>query len=230
MSIIGNFYGFLGHFNHSTDKSQKAEELYEKGLKNGMNKPKYLLSYGVLMLKEGNFEKARELFSEVLISIPAKDNFKTIAKINISLAYWKLGDIDVAIEMLEEVHRKHRSGKVYGTLGYLLTQKGDLEESLRYNLEAVDYDDEDPVVLDNLAQTYYKMGKIEEAKEYFEKAEREKDDQAVTLYYLGIIYADEGNIELAKEKLNKALTCNLTPLSAVTYSDIEEKLGLLEGF
>ncbi|HZJ82576.1 MAG TPA: tetratricopeptide repeat protein, partial [Clostridia bacterium] len=98
----------------------------------------------------------------------------------------------------------------------------------KYNLEAVDYDDEDPVVLDNLAQTYYKMGLIEEAKEYFEKAEEQKDNQAVTLYHLGIIYAGEGHVELAKEKLNKALTCNLTPLSAVTYEDIEERLRELD--
>lgn len=228
MSLMGNLYGFLGYYNHSRGNLEKAQQLYEKSQKLGTNKPNYLLSYGVLMLKEGKFEKAKELFSTVLVNMPAKEQHKTMAKMNISLAYWKLGDIDVAIEMLEEVHRKHRSGKVYGTLGYLLIQKGDLERALEYNLEALDYDDEDPVILDNLGQIYYKMGDMDKAKEFFQKAEEGKEDQAVTLYHLGLIYSQEGDKELAKEKLEKALTCNITPLSAVTRQDIEKGLRDLD--
>ncbi|MFU0801186.1 MAG: hypothetical protein ACFWUE_11115 [Xylanivirga thermophila] len=69
--------------------------------------------------------------------------------------------------MLEEVQRKYNNSRVYGTLGYLLIEKGDLDKALEYNLQALDYDDEDPVILDNLAQTYYFMGDIEKAKKYF---------------------------------------------------------------
>ncbi len=228
MSIMGNLYGFLGYYNHSRGNFEKAQRLYEKAQELGTNRPNYLLSYGVLMLREGNFEKAKELFSIVLVNMPAKEQYKTMAKMNISLAYWKLGDLDTAVEMLEEVHRKYRSGKVYGTLGYLLIHTGDLERALNYNLEALEYDNEDPVVLDNLGQIYYKKGDIDKAKEYFEKAEEEKDDQAVTLYHLGLIYSQEGNKELAKEKLEKALTCNITPLSAVTREDIEKALRDLD--
>ncbi|HZJ58469.1 MAG TPA: tetratricopeptide repeat protein [Clostridia bacterium] len=228
MSIMGNLYGFFGYYNHSRGKYKKALDMYERSEKLGIDRPNYLLSYGVLMLREGNFAKAKELFSTVLTDLPAKEEHKTMAKMNISLAYWKLGDIDVAVEMLEEVHRKHRSGKVYGTLGYLLIQKGDLERALEYNLEALDYDEDDPVILDNLGQIYYKMGQVNKAKDFFERAEEEKDDQAVTLYYLGIIYSREGSTEKAREKLNKALTCNITPLSAITHGDIEKALGDLD--
>jgi len=228
MSIVGNIYGFLGYYNHSRGNFEKAKELYEKSLQRGGNKPNYLLSYGVLMLREGQFEKAKDLFSTVLVKLPVEEKYKTMAKINISLAYWKLGEIDTAIEMLEEVHRKYRSGKVYGTLGYLLIHKGDLEKALEFNLEALDYDDEDPVILDNLGQIYYKMGDMDKAKEFFEKAEEEKDDQAVTLYYLGLIYLQEGKKELAKEKLEKALSANITPLSAITREEIENALRDLD--
>ena len=64
--------------------------------------------------------------------------------------------------------------------------------------------------------------------EFFEKAEEEKDDQAVTLYYLGLIYLQEGKKELAKEKLEKALSANLTPLSAITREEIENVLRDLD--
>jgi tetratricopeptide (TPR) repeat protein len=228
LSIMGNLYGFLGYYNHSRAKFDKAVDMYKKAEKLGIYKPNYLLSYGVLMLREGNFEKAKKLFSTVLTDLPAKEEHKTMAKINISLAYWKLGDIYVAVEMMEEVHRKYRSGRVYGTLGYLLIQKGDLERALEYNLEGLEYDEDDPVILDNLGQIYYKMGQVDKAKDYFERAEEEKDDQAVTLYYLGLIYSQEGDKERAREKLDKALTCNITPLSAITIEDIKEALGNLD--
>lgn len=228
MSILGNLYGFLGYYNHSRRKFETAKKFYGKAIDRETKRPKYLLSYGVLMLTEGEYEKAKELFSAVLVSLPAKEEHKLMAKINVSLAYWKLGDIDVAIEMLEEVHIKHRSGQVYGTLGYLLIQKGDLERALEYNLEALDYDDEDPVILDNLGQIYFKMDRMDKAKEYFERAEKEKDNQAVTLYSLGLIYSQEGNKALAREKLEKALTCNITPLSAVTRENIQKALRDLD--
>jgi len=226
--MMGNIYGFLGYYNHSRSNLEKAKRFYEKAIKAGTKKAPYLLAYGVLLLREGKFEKAKELFSAVLLNYSTKEQYKTMAKTNISLAYWKLGDIDTAVDMMEEVHIKYPSGQVYGSLGYLLIEKGDLERALEYNLEALDYDDDDPVVLDNLGQIYYKMGDIEKAKEYFEKAEEEKDDQAITLYYLGRIYSQQGNKELAKEKLEKALNCNITALSAVTREDIQEVLVNLE--
>ena len=113
-------------------------------------------------------------------------------------------------------------------MGYLLVQSGNLEKALEYNLEALDYDDEDPVILDNLGQVYYKMDKFDLAKEYFIRAEEEKSDQAVTLYHLGLIYTREENHDLAKEKLEKALSCNITPLSAVTHEDINKALDNLD--
>ena len=43
---------------------------------------------------------------------------------------------------------------------------------MEYNLEALDYDDDDPVVLDNLGQIYYKMGDIEKGQGIFRKGRR----------------------------------------------------------
>ena len=86
----------------------------------------------------------------------------------------------------------------------------------------------DPVVLDNLGQTYYRMGRIDEAKKYFLKAESIKDDQAATLYHLGCIYQQEGDNDKAKEKFLKALDCNINPLTTISREDIERKLAELD--
>lgn len=224
MGLMGNIYGLLGYYFHVKDRPDKAIRFYERGMAHDMTKPSYRLAYGVLLLKSGQFQKARDIFSGVLIDPRYKDSVKNMAKLNLSLAYWKLGDIDTAIEMLKELHRKQRTARIYGALGYLLIEKGNLDEAFKYNLEAVKYDDEDPVILDNLAQTYYLMGKLKEAKRYFEKAESLKEDQVSTLYYLGCIYYQEGNLQAAKEKLEKALECNINPLSTVSREAIQQKL------
>ena len=58
----------------------------------------------------------------------------------------------------------------------LYVESGDLEKALAYNTEALEYDDEDPIVLDNMAQTYYRLANDKEkALEYFKKAHAIKD-------------------------------------------------------
>ncbi|NMA95553.1 MAG: tetratricopeptide repeat protein [Clostridiales bacterium] len=222
MSILGSLYGFLGYFNHSARNLTKAERFYEKGMKKGMKRANHRLAYGVLLLNKGEFQKARDIFSSVLTDFSQKEKQRTMAKLNLSLAYWKLGELDIAIEMLEEVQLKYSTAKVYGALGYMLIESGDLDRALEYNLEAFDYADDDPVILDNLAQTYYRLNLMDQAKEYFLKAEDIKSDQVDTLYYLGLIYKEEGNIDLAREKLSAALDCDITPMNTITREEIQK--------
>lgn len=228
MSLRGNFYGLLGYLNHSKKKYSEAEKYYREAVELGMTKGNYKLSYGVLLLNRGKFEEAKELFSKVLIDYSQTEKTRTRAKMNLALAYWKLGDVDTAIEMLMELQLKFNTSRIYGSLGYMLIEKGDLERALEYNLEALDYDDEDPVILDNLAQTYYEMNEIEQAKELFLKVEEIKPDQVTTLYYLACIYEREGNRALALEKLSRALECDITPLSTISRQEIQGKFDELQ--
>jgi tetratricopeptide (TPR) repeat protein len=224
VGLIGNFFGFLGYYNQVRRDEGKAYYWYKKAEKHDMTAANFQMSYGVLLLRMGHFEKAKQLFERLMVFFPRDEKVKDNAKINISMAYWKLGDLDTALERMTEMHNKLKSSKTYGTLGYLLIDKGDLEEALKFNMEALDYDDTDPVVLDNLGQIYYRMGDMDKAFEYFEKAYREKEDQADTLYYLGDIYMQRGQKEKAREFLQKALDCNISALSTIKREDIEEKM------
>ena len=61
-----------------------------------------------------------------------------------------------------------------------------IDKMFAFIQESVDYDDEDPVCLDNLGQAYYRVtGEKDKAKEWFEKAHAEKDSQIDTLWFLG---------------------------------------------
>ena len=110
----------------------------------------------------------------------------------------------------------------------MLLCKRDYEAALEFNLEALDYDDTDPVILDNLGQTYYLMGDLDNAFKYFNKAKEQKEDQVDTLFYLGNIYLQRGQREEAKEHYKKALECNISALNTISRQDIEAKLKEIE--
>ena len=223
MGLIGNIYGFFGYYNHSRGKKDEALKWYKKAEEKDVTNPNYQMAYGVLMLRSGQFEKARELFNKLLVFFPRNQAVKTNAKINLALTHWKMGDLDTAVDSMTEIHGKLKNSRTYGTLGYLLVETGDYEKALQFNKEALDYDDTDPVVLDNLGQAYYRMGDMDKAFEYFKKAQEQKEDQAVTLYYLGILYQQRGQVEEARAVLDKALTCRISALSTVSREEIEAK-------
>lgn len=226
MSVLGNINGYIGYMRHIRGRFAKALPCYEKGYRQGMGY-RFQLGYGLGLLRTGDFEKSREIFSRIILS-SAKEPIRAHAKYNQGLVYWKLGLIREAHATMEEVFRKAPNAKSYGALGYFKILTGDLNDALTFNQKALDYDDEDPVILDNLGMVYYGMGDRDKAFTYFLKAEEEKSDQVSTLYNLGRIYREKGETVLAREKLEKALSCDINPLSAVTREEIETELALLE--
>ena len=214
MSLLGNMHGYLGYARHVRGSFEKALPHYEKGYRQGMGY-RFRLGYGLGLLRAGEYEKSKDVFSGILAS-SAPEAIRTHAKYNQGLVYWKLGLIDEAHATMEEAFRKTPNAKSYGALGYFKILTGNLDDALHFNLKALEYDDEDPVVLDNLGMVYYEMGDRDRALEYFLKAEEEKADQVSTLFNLGRIYREKGETALAREKLSKALDCPINSLSAVT--------------
>ncbi|MDD2502407.1 MAG: tetratricopeptide repeat protein [Clostridia bacterium] len=227
MGLIGNICGFAGYYNHSRGKYDKALKWYEKAEQMDVSNPNFQMAYGVLLMREGNFEKAINIFNKILIFFPRKEKVKINAKINLSMAYWKTGDMDAAIDRITEMHEKLKNTRTYETLGYFLVEKGDNEEALKFKLEALDYDDTDAVILDNLGQTYYRMGDTDNALTYFKKALEEKDDLLDALYHVGVIHQERRQTEEAREYYEKALDCNITKLSTISRETIEAKLAEL---
>ena len=83
----------------------------------------------------------------------------------------------------------------------------------------------DPVFLDNLAQTYYRLlNDKTTARTYFEKAIQLKPSAIDTNYFLALYDIEEGNIERAKERLETALEGFTSPLNFATPDTIRAKL------
>lgn len=222
MSLLGNFYGARAYAFHVKGGDEKeALVLYKKAEEAGLTKIRTLLAYSVLLLRNGKYDEAIALCRRVDKMPNLLPNEKRQIRTNYALAQWKKGKLDYGIELLQELHRQRATSIVYGALGYMLIEKGDAQQALAYSTEALEYDDEDPVVLDNMGQIYYRMLQdTKTAQTYFEKALQFKENQTDSLYYLAKIKYDAGEHEAARKLLEKAKTERISSLSTISREDI----------
>ena len=255
----------------------EAMRLYEECFQEGLADPRYVLAYAVLMLRDGQYQKAKDFLVKHQKAPGMTPDQRVTLIVDYAACCYRLGDLDKGVRKLEEIFRKNPNGLLYQTLGYLYVEQFDaakkaaflareteqqeqggpaeaaivaeradaegeavpmtLEEqweagrqkTLKFNQEAVEYDDVDPVSLDNLGQTWYRvMADREAAREFFEKAHRIKPEQIDTLYFLSRYDLEEGNTAAAVEKLEKAAEGRFSPLNYCSRDQVEAEIRKLK--
>ena len=147
-----------------------------------------------------------------------------------AVAQYKLGELEKAVNLLEASHRKAPCGVTYQALGFLYIEAGDAEKALAYNQEALEYDDEDAICLDNMGQFLYRvMEDRESAKPWFDKAHAIKEGQIDTLYFLSRYDEEAGDREAALEKLEKAAEGRFSPLNYCSKESVQQEIEKLKG-
>jgi len=219
LHVSGNRLYDSGKPEEAHVKHEEAIKLYDQAIKGGCTKVAYIMAYGVLLLRFGRFEESRQLFLKAESNRSITKDEKVQLRINFAICQWKLGQLDSAIEQLKIAMQDGATGMLYGSLGYILIEKairtGDFDEAVAFNKQAMDYDDEDAVILDNMGQLNLAMGNKEEALSFFEKAHAVKPRQVDTLYYLARLAAEKGDKAKALEYLNTALSGNFSALSTI---------------
>jgi len=216
MSLTGEIYATLGYFFHVRGNYEKAEPYYQKMMKFGSGDPKKVAAYALILMRNGDFNKAVEVFDLARTLDPSPDMRNKI-RLNRAMAYYKLGELDKAITALEDIKEKSGpSERLYETLGYFYIATGDLEKALTFNLEALDYEDENHAIRDNLGQTYMMMGDYENARLHCEKALELRPNQVDVLYHMAQIEQHDGNREKARDYWEKAKAAPRTALNDVT--------------
>ena len=105
-----------------------------------------------------------------------------------------------------------------------------IEKAEAFIRKSVEYDDDDPICLDNMGQFLYRVkGDKAAAREWFDKAIARKENQIDTLYFLSRYDLDAGNRKAALEKLEKAKEGRFSPLNYCDRQTIEKEIAELKG-
>ncbi|NLB38035.1 MAG: hypothetical protein GX810_02140 [Clostridiales bacterium] len=217
---------------HQKGDTEGALVAYQQLFDSGLNQASYILPYSVLLLRQGgeaNYERVKQILIKAQKASDLNAERKQQLFVNYAVASWKTGGKDKAIELLEGAHREAPTSLTYNTLGFLYVEAGDREKALPFNLEAYEYDDTDPITLDNLAQTYYRLLHDKEtAKTYFDRAHTLKPEQIDTLYFLAQYDLDNGDKQAALEKLQTAVEGRFSPLNFISQEHIQSEIDKLK--
>lgn len=218
--IQGNQLIEKGEIEKAAEKHKEALRLYEEAYAAGDREPNVVMAYGVLLMRFNQLEKARDLLlsCEHMKGMDAKS--KKQLRVNYSVCQWKMGNLDKAIELMQNAANGGKTALIYTTLGYYLIEKaiqtGDFTEALAFNQEAYEYDEDDAGVLDNLGQLYYAMGEREKAYDFLSRAYRAKPTQVTTLYFIAKMNHEKGDDEKARAFIAKALQGNFSALCSIS--------------
>ena len=259
-------------------QNEEARKLYEEAFAEGMNDPRYNLAYALMIIREGEYQKAKEFLVKHQKAPGMTPSQRVTLLVDYAACCFRLGDVDKGINTLEQQFRKGETGLLYQTLGYLYVEKYDAakrpdfeeqteapgepeetavteetaaaedteetektlspreaweegrKEAEDFIRKSVEYDDEDPICLDNMGQFIYRV--LEDkagAREWFDKAYALKDSQIDTLYFLSRYDEEAGNRKAALEKLEKAAGGRFSPLNYCSRETVQKEIERLKG-
>ncbi|MBE5803237.1 MAG: tetratricopeptide repeat protein [Clostridiales bacterium] len=265
MGFFANLKAKQAYNLHGKGQWTEARELYEQAIAQGMNNPRYLLSYTILLIRLGEYQKAKDH----LVKLQKHPALTAEQKVQLFMDYavccYKMDDLERGVHLLESQHKRQPTGMVFETLGYLYVEKfsperkpvadvtipeaqegeeapaaktqeeldaeweAGKEAALAFLKEAVEYDEEDAVCLDNMGQFLYRvLGDKAAAKEWFDKAIAVKEGQIDTLWFLSRYDLENGDTAGAIEKLEKSLEGRFSPLNFKAKAEVEAEIQRLK--
>ncbi len=211
----------------------QARLLYEKAEKEGMKSPKLLTGYSVMMMRYGNFEKAKDIIGGIYSSAALTAEDRYYLALNHALCQYRLGETEKALSDIA-LTGEHKHNQIYfDVVCPILIEEGaekdDFAEAEKLCAEALEYDDEDASILCSCAYLEYRRGDKEKALELAHRAVKANLNSPGAKVLIGKISAENGDGETAKKYLNSALKVHFPTTCPFTKKQAEELLASLGG-
>lgn len=212
----------IGRTMYRTGKTEKAYKAYKIADKIGKMKPDNSAVYGYIALRLGKLEEARRILTKASMNGLMKEPEKMRIKAMRALVVWKDGQIDEAVEMMEEVIEKVKSSSYYENLGLLCVLGGDREKAMRVCLEAYEYNSDDSIIVDNLAEAYTLCEDYDNAKKTYEELMEMEPHFPEAYYGYGLLLIKLGEKERGLELIRKSLDLNFTFISVLSRDEVKK--------
>ena len=122
--VAGNRLYDGRRFQEAQEKFDRALELYRRAVEEGCSDVRVMMAYGVLLLKQRKFDQAHEVMLKTEKMPGITHGEKKQLRINYAVCEWKRGRLDRAIELMEQAAQDGLNSTIYGSLGYMLIEKG----------------------------------------------------------------------------------------------------------
>ena len=222
-----NYYNIKGQYWLVRGDGERALKYYKKAYD---RKPKAVntLNYGYLLLRAGKLSEAETIINSAFMLSKITEDDKNRARMMLALISWQKGDISEAIGIYEKLLEQGESTTVYANLGFLYIESGDLDKAYDFCRRAYEYNDDNNVILDNIAECAYRSGNLSEAGKYLEKAVNSKQPIAENYYHYAKILKDSGDREKALKYARMADSMTINVLSGIKESDVSALVSELE--
>lgn len=224
-----------GKLSEAKEKYAQAFKLYEEAVKDAGQKPSTHQGFAILLMRLGDFDRAMKIMEQLRLQKLTDDDWFDL-RLNYAICLWKKGRLDDAIATGNRAFQIKKCASIYSTLGMFLVEKGEqtgnFDAARAFNEEAMDYDDEDAGILDNMGEMYEAISKREgdparakeyreKAKVYFEKAHEEKPRQITTIYSLARMRHEDGEDAEARRVLQDAKDLYYSAVCSVSEDMME---------
>jgi tetratricopeptide (TPR) repeat protein len=222
-----NIFASLANSAHLKGNNELSLQWLDKAYQVNPKHHQIGTTYGYNLLKYGHIDHAEKVL-EQLIAPNTSQSQRSSVNMNLALVRWKQNRLEEAISILEEINKRMKTSVLYGSLGYLYLEQGNLDRALTYNLEAYDYNDSNTVILDNLGLTYIRMNEWSKAEEIYNKLIPLNPKFPEAYYHQGLVQFNKGEFDLAYDSYVDALRRPFTNMSTEPKELIESKKDELQ--
>lgn len=189
---------------------------FEKALKAGVDIERRVM-IGSAYVQRGDASRGVEILEKVMANPKAGDFGKT-ATVTCSMAYWRLGNLDKAIEVLEDLMETgYRDDNLSVNLESYLLEKKDLKKAKKAIDEGRPEKTESNGLMDNRGWYYIQKGEWKKAREVYDELIDDRNAKFPEAYLHGAqVCIHEGDIPHAIDRLGWGVskkffgTCMLT--------------------
>ena len=167
---------------------------------------------------------------ERLIPVCKEAPRRAMATVTLSMGYWRLGKLDKAIEILQDLRASgYNDDNLEINLETYLLEKGDLKEAKKLIVQSRKSGAESNGLLDNRGWYYIQMGEWDKAADIFDELIDDRHAKFPEAYVHGAqVCIRKGRIDDAVDRLGWALSKRFTNTCAVTKEYVQSLIAGLE--